>query len=155
MMQEAKATKKRMVYTKEEDKIIEKFYAETNSFKGIEKILKGRTAKGVREHYLSYMKGKRTFTAEEEQLMLEKYQEFGNKWGLYELYFPGATRLNIRDRVKYLLKSKISCQCSAIPIVPMSAPKNDEDNATPEEQVFKEEDTELFGFDNFEDVVDF
>ena len=69
----------------------------------------GRNARQVRErwkHYLAPSANLKTWTLEDDKLLMEKYNELGQKWKEISDFFKGRTSTNIRNRVKYLLSAK-------------------------------------------------
>ena len=103
-------TYSRTRWTEEEDKrlirIIKKIGA--RKWNKIAELMKTRTAKQCRDHYANCLNPnikKTLWSIEEEQILLEKYQEYGSYWSRIKRYLPGRTASMIKNYMKMLLKT--------------------------------------------------
>lgn len=95
--------KERQKFTKEEDDIIikgVKKYGEENWAK-ISKMLVNRTTRQVNErwkNYLSPQVSRSPWTPDEDKLLLECVQKYGQKWAQIAVKFPTRTAVRIKNR---------------------------------------------------------
>ena len=77
----------------------------------IAKIIGNRTGKQVRDRYRNYLKSDINnggFTREEDKLLLELYEELGNKWRKIADLIPGRTECQVKNRYYIHLKKTLS-----------------------------------------------
>jgi len=98
----------------EEDKLIELIKIHGKKWALISKILKTRSGKQIRHHYINSLdvnNTKKVFTEEEDHKIKELYLKFGPKWQLIGSYFIGRTGDAIKSRyynkVKYTIENDI------------------------------------------------
>lgn len=73
----------------------------------IAKKLKTKSAKQCRERWTNYLNPTLSFeawTKEDDDLLVDKFQEFGTQWRILRSYFPNRSVNNIRNRVIQLKK---------------------------------------------------
>lgn len=77
------------------------------SWKLISSLMPGRNARQVRErykHYLSQNIQKDPWTEEEDQLIIQKVNKWGQKWTEIAKLMPGRTNVNIKNRYHLLMR---------------------------------------------------
>lgn len=99
------------LFTTEEDnklrRLVESFASSKPNWDKIAQKLKNRTARQCRERYLNYLDPHvdlKAFTAQEDDLLLKIYEEYGKQWKLISTKFPGRTPNNVRNRIQVLLR---------------------------------------------------
>lgn len=73
----------------------------------IAKIFTKRNGKQIRDRYMNVLDpqiNKSKFTQYEDNLLIELYKQYGNKWSLLKEYFPGRTTDMIKNRFHSCLK---------------------------------------------------
>ena len=128
-------------FTPQEDALIKEL-VETVGIKGWREVaarLPGLGFRQVRERYVNYIQQHtaiKEWTREEDDLLLQKYQELGSKWSRMAPLFPGRTDVHLRNRMRLLLrrmkKSEAALRLPEIPTrqqmspasspIPVSAP---------------------------------
>ena len=94
---------KRMPFKAEEDERLRELvqkYGDTN-WKLISSFMPNRSVRQCRERWNNNLSSKilkDKWSPEEDELLKQKYYEFGPKWKLLETFFPGRTSYNIRNR---------------------------------------------------------
>ncbi|OHT04781.1 DNA-binding protein reb1 [Tritrichomonas foetus] len=94
---------KKVKFTKVEDAKLAALineYGETD-WKIIAEKMAPRTARQCRERWTNYVNpslSKDPWTKEEDALLLEKHEEYGNRWKLIEKFFPTRSKNNIKHR---------------------------------------------------------
>ena len=83
----------------------------------ISKYIANRTGKQCRERYFNQLNpiiNKQKFTKEEDQIILQSHQQFGNRWSKIKQFLPGRTDNQIKNRFNSFLKRKQieRAQCS-------------------------------------------
>lgn len=64
-------------------------------------LMAGRTGKQVRDRYLNYLRpniNQKEWTAEEDKLLKDLYDELGNKWSRIAVYLQGRTENQVKNR---------------------------------------------------------
>lgn len=82
-----------------------------NNWETISKNMINRTPKQCRDHYLNYImpcKNSSPWSAEEDQLLLIKYQELGPKWTRMAQFFNGRSPNSIKNRWNYYLSKRMA-----------------------------------------------
>lgn len=102
-------TSTRTRWTKEEEEILIRLVSKAGArrWNQIASILKTKTAKQCRDHYANCLDPEiknSLWTVEEEQILLEKYQEYGSHWSGIKKFLPGRTTSMIKNYVTMLLK---------------------------------------------------
>lgn len=107
---------KRNPFTYEEDELLQKLVESygTKDWKTISILMKkcnfNRNLRQCKDRYFHYLdpkiKQKIDWTEDEENLLLSKVAEMGNKWKAMESYFPGRTEISLRNRYKLLLRKE-------------------------------------------------
>jgi hypothetical protein len=105
----------------EEDAAILKFVEQhgPGRWKDASELLPGRTAKNIRERYASYLApelNRAPFTPEEDDLIVEKFQEMGSSWARMRAFFPGRTDVAIRNRYNNHLRGRQEQEAAQIPM---------------------------------------
>lgn len=109
-------------WTREEDEEIIK-YVQMHGDKDWAKlalILKGRTGKQCRERYKNHLDTnvKRTqWTQEEDDLLVELHEKYGNKWTKISSFFDGRTDNCIKNRWNSTVKKRIERMQNGEPLV--------------------------------------
>lgn len=98
-----KKTHPRMPFTSQEDELLSKLVKTygTNNWQSISTQIPGRNARQCRDRWLNYLSPdvvNGPWTAEEEELLVEKYKEFGPSWKQIATFFPTRTDINIKSR---------------------------------------------------------
>lgn len=99
--QETKSTRQK--FTAEEDaRLIELVRIHGNkAWKKIASIMKTRTTRQCRERYINYLSPSVTngpWSAQDDQLLIEKVQEMGPKWSKIAKFFPSRSDVNVKNR---------------------------------------------------------
>ena len=99
----------------------------TQNWKDVSKEMNGRTPKQCREAYLKYHNTNINgpWTKEEDDLLIEKYKEFGSKWLQIQQYFPDRTDTNLKNRWICLLRKPGLIEiipCITTPIIDLADP---------------------------------
>lgn len=94
---------KKVKFTKAEDVRLMMLVQEysTKDWKTIAEHMYPRTARQCRERWTNYVNpnlSKDPWSKDEDLLLIEKHNEFGNRWKLIERYFPGRSKNNIKHR---------------------------------------------------------
>ncbi|OHT14672.1 Myb-like DNA-binding domain containing protein [Tritrichomonas foetus] len=101
-------------FTKEEDSLLKNLVDEhTNEvgkidWNAVSSKITGRTNRQCRERYTNYLKAhqkKSKWSKEEDELLIEKYNEYGPKWILIEQFFHGRSNINIKNHFSCLLRA--------------------------------------------------
>lgn len=105
----ATATKKNQRFTVEEDEILRRLVSSQKklSWKEIAKNLPGRTANQCRDRYNQYLYTDvvaKPWTVDEDQIILEKYVQYGPHWVQIAKFLPGRSGVNIKNRWNSALK---------------------------------------------------
>ena len=96
-------TKKKNPFTKEEDDKIKELvniYGDKR-WSMISKIIGNRNPKQIRQRWINHLNPsirKRSFTFEEDLLILQKYREYGPRWTLISKFFDGRSENAIKNR---------------------------------------------------------
>ena len=104
----------RMKFTNVEDKLLITLVAQfgTNNWNEISKRMIGRTSKQCKDHYLNNLRpcnSKLPFSPQEDQIIIQKYYEFGPKWTKMTNYLPSRSANAIKNRWNcFLSKNFIS-----------------------------------------------
>ena len=105
---------KKVKFTRAEDAklaLLVREYSD-NDWKAIAEQMAPRTARQCRERWTNYVNpelSKDPWTKDEDQLLIEKHNEFGNHWKIIEKYFPNRSKNNIKHRWS-ILKSTFNTQ---------------------------------------------
>ena len=97
--------KKRKLFTSEEDAFLKYLVSQygTHNFRKIASMMKNRTARQIRERYKNYLSPELVngpWNYLEDQLLIQKYRELGQKWSLIVKFFPTRSEINIKNRWK-------------------------------------------------------
>jgi len=119
----------RSSFTSEEDEKLKEMvakYGESN-WNDISRHFPGRTTRQCREryrHYLNPMIKNGEWTREEDELLLEKYEEFGSKWVQIAKFFNSRTDINVKNRWIVLMRKRAnsSSPTSQPQLVEVSSP---------------------------------
>ena len=101
--------KERKPFSKQEDILLKQLIEEygVDNWTEIAAHMKNRSVRQCRERWnnnLSQGISKEKWTKEEDALILQKYEEFGSRWKIIELYFNGRTSYSIRNRYNSLIR---------------------------------------------------
>ena len=75
----------------------------------IASFVPGRTAKQCRDRYMSYLDpnlSREPFTPDEDQIIIEKQRELGNKWAEIAIFLPNRTARQVKNRFYAYLKNR-------------------------------------------------
>lgn len=105
--------REKKIFTPEEDKLVNFVVAVfgDRNWDYIATFIKGRTAKQCRDRYMNYLKPGLTnyeWTQSEDELILELYLKYGPKWAYISKYFCNRNQISIKNRYKFLQKSKFT-----------------------------------------------
>ena len=95
---------KKRRFTQEEDELIKKLVEEKkcSSWEEVAKHVPGRTGCQCRDRYNSYLfketQNTKRWTEEEDQLLIQKYKEYGPHWVKISQFFNGRTGNQIKNR---------------------------------------------------------
>jgi hypothetical protein len=67
--------------------------------------MKGRNSKQIRERYVNYLDEKnlnKSWSKEDDSLLLKLFNQFGSKWNDFKNYFPGETGVHLKNRFHVL-----------------------------------------------------
>ena len=98
----------RQTFTAEEDTYLKFLVFKYGDFDWnlIASMMGNRTARQCRERYKNYLApnlNSSKWTSEEDNLLLQKYAEFGSKWTMISQYFNNRTVVNVKNRCNYLI----------------------------------------------------
>lgn len=90
-------------FTKEEDDYLRVLATDPNlkTWRDIANYLPGRTAAQCRDRYNQYLAPtivRKNWTEEEDQIIIEKYKEYGPNWKKISEFLPGRSGNNIKNR---------------------------------------------------------
>lgn len=93
----------KMKFTKEEDESLKQVIEmlKTDDWKEVAKYMPGRNSRQCRERWNNYVNPKlepRKWTPEEDKMLLQKVDEYGNKWHSIATFFDGRATNNIKNR---------------------------------------------------------
>ena len=99
----------RTKFTPQEDakivKLVQQFGEE--DWNKIASKIKGRNVRQCRERWRNYLSpdiDKSVWRPEEDQLLIEKYQELGARWKTISSYFPNRTDIAVKNRMHKLVR---------------------------------------------------
>jgi hypothetical protein len=103
--------KKKVCFSKEEDEMIisyvEKYGA--TSWKKIEEVIPTRTRRQCRERWTNFLSpniSQKKWTLEEDLLLQNFVEQYGQKWSDFVSSFPGRTNILIRNRYHLIIRHK-------------------------------------------------
>ena len=104
---------KRIPFTEKENKLIKKMVKKVGKdWEEISKFIPGRTPKQIHDRYINYLRDglkKDPWTSEEDEILINMYQEIGNKWSKMIKKLPGRSGNDIKNRWhKHLCKNNFS-----------------------------------------------
>lgn len=107
----------RVIFSKEEDEKLKKLVDKhgTNNWILIAKHMPKRNSRQVRERWFNYLRpdlNNTPWTKEEEELLLKKYAEIGNKWRLIATFFENRTDINIKSKFQKIQRKQAKQQQS-------------------------------------------
>jgi hypothetical protein len=90
-------------FTEAEDENLAKIVAELGSddWQQVARLMPDRNARQCRDRWVNYLSpevANGPWTAAEEQLLVDKYKEFGAVWRHIATFFPARTDINIKSR---------------------------------------------------------
>lgn len=100
---------KRMPFKREEDQKLKELIKQhgENNWELISKLMQHRSVRQCKERWYNNLKAnisKDKWNFQEDELLKQKYQEFGPKWKYFERFFPGRTSYNIKNRWSCLIR---------------------------------------------------
>lgn len=120
-MQDESIKRRRRVWTKEEDEKL-KILVEEKKLKNwvmISSYFRNRSNKDCRDRYFLHLSPnvvKRKWTVEEEELLLEKFKEFGSKWVKLTSFFDRRSPNDLKNRIKLIQKRKKPLRKGFLPV---------------------------------------
>ena len=101
----------RQKFTPEEDShllsLVQQFG--TNNWKSVTMCMRGRTVRQCRERFKYYLEptlNRNTWTRDEDQLLLTKFDEIGPKWSKIGVYFVNRSPIDLKNRFHLLQRSE-------------------------------------------------
>ena len=103
--------REKKTFSREEDNLINFVVTAfgNRNWEMIATFVKGRTAKQCRDRYMNYLKPGLTnieWTQSEDDLIIELYMKYGPKWAIISKYFANRNQISIKNRFKFLQKSR-------------------------------------------------
>ena len=88
----------------------------------IAEMVPGRTRKQCRERYCNHLDpkiNKKSWSPEEDKILLQLHSQFGNRWSLIKTYLPGRTANSIKNRyTSRIKKTTINTMSAFSPVNP-------------------------------------
>lgn len=111
----AKKNLSRDYFTTEEDNCLIQLVNEygTQNWSFIASKMETRNARQCRERWKNYLApeiSNEPWTSEEDQMLLDKHKEFGNRWTEISIFFPGRSGVNVRNRFSLLERQEKKAQ---------------------------------------------
>lgn len=109
-IKKSKQTKRsKAMFSKEEDKKLIKAVRTfgENNWKIVSLYVENRTVRQCRERWKKFLcpsLNRSSWTREEDEILLEKYKEYGPKWSQISKYFQHRTDINIKTRFSVLTR---------------------------------------------------
>jgi iron-sulfur cluster repair protein YtfE (RIC family) len=97
-------------FTREEDHVLMSMAGDpqpSNNWREIASLLPGRSGKQCRDRWCNVLDPRRKrskWTQEEDAVVLEAYQRLGNSWAAIQQLLPGRTQLQVRDRLRTIVR---------------------------------------------------
>lgn len=109
-------------FTPEEDRLIREFVAVhgAQNWPRITQFVPARSAKQCRERWFNHLDpnvSKHSWTAEEDQTILENYQKLGGKWAVISKLIPGRTDNAIKNRWNSSISKRIKTDANGVQIL--------------------------------------
>lgn len=129
----------RQIFSPEEDAYLCSLVNQygSNCWKFIAKKMPNRTTRQCRERYKNYLSPEiknGPWTKEEDDLLREKYKEFGPKWAQISTFFNSRSDVNIKNRWASITVKKTSLNLDSENISPIDELHNSNDVQTPAQQ---------------------
>lgn len=107
--------RRRAKFFPEEDELLKDLVQKhgSSNWHLIASLMPGRNTRQVRERYLNYLKPDLKldeWTEEEEKLLLEKYDEYGNHWKQISMYFPNRTDIAVKSKYHKMERKRLKQQ---------------------------------------------
>jgi hypothetical protein len=102
----------RTYFTEQEDKLLTRIMTSTMfiGWKDVASHFNEKTRKQCRDRWINYLtpeRIKRIWTNDEDQMIMNKVQQFGTKWTTIKKYFVGRSDNDIKNRYySHIIKSK-------------------------------------------------
>jgi Myb-like DNA-binding protein FlbD len=119
-MNEKQTIHTRHRFTEEEDNLIRKLVEvdKLPSWDEVAKFVAGRTGRQCRDRYNGYLFGNqynvvtknKRFTEAEDDLLIEKYKEFGPRWVKISEFIPGRTGCQLKNRWHKELRNRTNVE---------------------------------------------
>ena len=155
---EGASTTLRKRFTPSEDMLLKAIAAKGTmmSWDEVAKHLPGRTGRQCRDRYNNYLNKlvlHKAWTHEEDQVIIEKYKQFGPRWTVISSFLQARSGNNVKNRwYKYIIKRFSNITTAA----PMPRKKKTE-NIQPQTQEIRSEPIKFdkdFSFDEFSPMDD-
>lgn len=117
LMQCINMNTKRQKFTQEEDQILLKVVGLRGEGKWneIASFLKGRTGRQCRDRYFNYLRPgfkNDPWTQEEDNILIEKMQQYGSRWSCVAKYLSGRSQNSIKNRWNFCLRRRFENKSS-------------------------------------------
>lgn len=114
---------KKAKWTPEEDQLLIQSVTThgTTNWTIVSHIIPGRSGKQCRERWLNQLNPeltKNTWTPEEDEILIQKQAQYGNKWSEISKFLPGRSGNNIKNRWSYLSRHRIPMVVRSPPVDP-------------------------------------
>ena len=114
-----KSKKQRKLFSPQEDAMLSNimFTQTFQTWFAVAEKMPGRTARQCRDRWVNYLSPSNKngpWTPEEDQLLNEKYMEFGPQWTSISKFFDGRSENNVKNRWYTYMKPKIDSKDSFI-----------------------------------------
>ena len=79
----------------------------TNNWKRIANEFKNRNPRQCKdrwEYFICPSMNKNPWTKEEEDILVQKYQEYGSRWKVIAKFLPNRTHINVRNKMNKILR---------------------------------------------------
>ena len=135
-------------FTKEEDKQIVKLVEKygTDNWTEISEFFFNRSGRQLKDRWFNYLDpevNKKEWTPEEEELLLQKLEEYGKKWRVISRFFRGRTDVHLKNRYRMMkrrekLTGNIRMQNGGVGVMEKEKQKEDEDKKEEKSMGFME-----------------
>lgn len=110
----------RAKFSSEEDELLRSLVSEhgDDNWQIIAMQMNGRNPRQVRERWFKYLKpnlNKKPWTPEEEKLLVEKHEVYGNQWKLIATFFKGRTDINVKSKFHQIERKERKLEKKSLP----------------------------------------
>lgn len=127
---EKASSSKHKKFSEEEDELLKTIVLKLGpkNWRLIASLMPGRTKRQCRDRYVNYLAPgfiRTQWTDEEDELLAEKFIQYGSKWSQIRSFFPNRTSNDIKNRFNYTVSRKLNT-INNIPINDSNIMKNAE-----------------------------